>query len=138
MELLYPNAVSRDYRYCTYTFLDHTHVHTHVKSISLIRAASQQSFQLCSKKKKKKRRRERKRKGRERPRWPNESSTVHCTYCSNGGKLKSKLRASWLKGPPSNSGSLRDCVTFGQFLRDRGSNKGSISVKKKKKKEDRG
>lgn len=34
------------------------------------------------------------------PRWPNESSTVHCTHCSNGGKLKSKLRASWLKGCP--------------------------------------
>lgn len=63
MELLYPNAASRDYRYCTYTLLDHTHVQTHVKSISLIRAAIIST--VLKKRKEKKRKRGEKEKGKD-------------------------------------------------------------------------
>lgn len=136
MELLYPNAASRDYRYCTYTLLDHTRVQTHVKSISLIRAASQQSFQLCLKKKKEKEKRKKKERTRTAPmtKWIF-NGTLHLLF--ERWKIEVEAASQLIKGSPLQFGLVtRLLVTFGQFLRDRGSNKGSISVKKRKK-EDR-
>ena len=134
MELLYPNAVSRDYRYCTYTFLDHTHVHTHVKSISLIRAASQQSFQLCSKKKKEeKEKRKKKERTRTAPmaKWIF-NGTLHLLF--ERWKIEVEAASQLIKGYPLQFGlvtRLRDLrsIPSGQRVKQR------IDIRKKKKEE---